>query len=244
MSCRSTYGSHGTPLSVFEPEDETPERRGADAEGYLKVALRVRPLIDGRGGRTKLHVNSDRGEVVVEGETDERGRTNTSSKFRFSNTFEDEDNLTIFQTIGRPLVESVMVGFNGTLFAYGQTGSGKTYTIGDITKLGTMHEGVAHRMIRADLSRTRVRPSGREPLGAHRGRTLARVARRQGGRLRRGCHNARGTDGGGMPRSSDSGFEESQDRRDANESHLVALALRVPPLRRGTPAPCEIHPST
>ena len=149
MSCRSTYGSHGTPLSVFEPEDETPERRGADAEGYLKVALRVRPLIDGRGGRTKLHVNSDRGEVVVEGETDERGRTNTSSKFRFSNTFEDEDNLTIFQTIGRPLVESVMVGFNGTLFAYGQTGSGKTYTIGDITKLGTMHEGVAHRMIRA-----------------------------------------------------------------------------------------------
>ena len=39
-------------------------------------------------------------------------------------------------------------GYNGTLFAYGQTGSGKTYTIGEIAKLGTQHEGVAHRMIR------------------------------------------------------------------------------------------------
>ena len=38
---------------------------------------------------------------------------------------------------------------NGTLLAYGQTGSGKTYTIGEIGQLGTRHEGVAHRMIRA-----------------------------------------------------------------------------------------------
>jgi len=28
-----------------------------------------------------------------------------------------------------PLIESVMLGFNGTIFAYGQTGSGKTYTM-------------------------------------------------------------------------------------------------------------------
>ena len=29
----------------------------------------------------------------------------------------------------RDLVESVLNGFNGTIFAYGQTGSGKTYTM-------------------------------------------------------------------------------------------------------------------
>lgn len=29
----------------------------------------------------------------------------------------------------RPLVESVLAGFNGTIFAYGQTGTGKTYTM-------------------------------------------------------------------------------------------------------------------
>ena len=35
------------------------------------------------------------------------------------------------------------------MFAYGQTGSGKTYTIGEIANLGSVREGVAHRMIRA-----------------------------------------------------------------------------------------------
>ena len=29
----------------------------------------------------------------------------------------------------RPLVQSVLQGFNGTIFAYGQTGTGKTYTM-------------------------------------------------------------------------------------------------------------------
>ena len=55
----------------------------------------------------------------------------------------------LFERIGRPLVESVFVGFNSTLFAYGQTGSGKTYTIGEINALDGPHEGVAHRMVRA-----------------------------------------------------------------------------------------------
>lgn len=29
----------------------------------------------------------------------------------------------------RPLVDSVLDGFNGTIFAYGQTGTGKTFTM-------------------------------------------------------------------------------------------------------------------
>lgn len=29
----------------------------------------------------------------------------------------------------RPLIDSVLMGFNGTIFAYGQTGTGKTYTM-------------------------------------------------------------------------------------------------------------------
>ena len=35
----------------------------------------------------------------------------------------------IFETVGKPIVEKVVEGYNGTIFAYGQTGSGKTYTI-------------------------------------------------------------------------------------------------------------------
>jgi kinesin family protein 15 len=35
----------------------------------------------------------------------------------------------VFEVVGAPLVDSVLDGFNATIFAYGQTGSGKTYTM-------------------------------------------------------------------------------------------------------------------
>ncbi|KAF7659090.1 hypothetical protein LDENG_00003330, partial [Lucifuga dentata] len=35
----------------------------------------------------------------------------------------------IFETIAKPVADSVLAGYNGTIFAYGQTGSGKTFTI-------------------------------------------------------------------------------------------------------------------
>lgn len=35
----------------------------------------------------------------------------------------------LYDEIFRPLVDSVLKGFNGTIFAYGQTGTGKTYTM-------------------------------------------------------------------------------------------------------------------
>jgi len=35
----------------------------------------------------------------------------------------------IYETAVAPIVESVLEGFNGTIFAYGQTSSGKTHTM-------------------------------------------------------------------------------------------------------------------
>lgn len=35
----------------------------------------------------------------------------------------------IYEDAFRELVDSVLDGFNGTIFAYGQTGTGKTYTM-------------------------------------------------------------------------------------------------------------------
>lgn len=35
----------------------------------------------------------------------------------------------IFNQTAKPILESVMQGFNGTIFAYGQTGTGKTFTM-------------------------------------------------------------------------------------------------------------------
>ncbi|KAM5163296.1 kinesin-like protein KIF6 [Mantella aurantiaca] len=50
--------------------------------------------------------------------------------FRFQETFDQNAKQEeIFQNIAQPVAESVLTGYNGTIFAYGQTGSGKTFTI-------------------------------------------------------------------------------------------------------------------
>ena len=39
------------------------------------------------------------------------------------------DQKTIFNYIAKPIADSRLQGYNGTIFAYGQTGAGKTFTI-------------------------------------------------------------------------------------------------------------------
>ena len=67
------------------------------------------------------------------------------SKFYFDSLFPDDvTQEEVYETTGRRVVESVINGFNGTIFAYGQTGTGKTFTMlgdylskgGDNTKMG------------------------------------------------------------------------------------------------------------
>lgn len=36
---------------------------------------------------------------------------------------------TVYNAIGKPIVDNALDGFNNTVFAYGQTGSGKTYSM-------------------------------------------------------------------------------------------------------------------
>jgi len=35
----------------------------------------------------------------------------------------------VFSRVAKPIADSCLEGYNGTIFAYGQTGSGKTFTI-------------------------------------------------------------------------------------------------------------------
>jgi hypothetical protein len=35
----------------------------------------------------------------------------------------------VYNSTALPIVESVLEGYNGTIFAYGQTGTGKTHTM-------------------------------------------------------------------------------------------------------------------
>lgn len=42
---------------------------------------------------------------------------------------EDSSQEEVFHKIAKPIIDSCLEGYNGTIFAYGQTGSGKTHTI-------------------------------------------------------------------------------------------------------------------
>ena len=128
----------------------------SSGDGFIRVFVRLRPLGEGRGERgERVAADHQAGKITIKaGDTRAAdGRSNHATEahsFDFERVCtEEEDNEALLQSIGKPLVESVCTGYNGTLFAYGQTGSGKTYTIGEIAKVGTPHEGVAHRMVRA-----------------------------------------------------------------------------------------------
>jgi len=50
--------------------------------------------------------------------------------FEFDTVFSEEANQqVVYDRIGRPAVQDVLAGYNGTILTYGQTGSGKTFTL-------------------------------------------------------------------------------------------------------------------
>eukprot|EP00003_Mantamonas_plastica_P013665 TRINITY_DN2381_c0_g1_i6.p1 TRINITY_DN2381_c0_g1~~TRINITY_DN2381_c0_g1_i6.p1 ORF type:complete len:630 (+),score=229.86 TRINITY_DN2381_c0_g1_i6:1339-3228(+) len=57
-------------------------------------------------------------------------KTDRRYDFRFTKVFRPTDTQAeVYAWAGRPLIESVMNGFNAAILAYGQTGSGKTFTM-------------------------------------------------------------------------------------------------------------------
>lgn len=61
--------------------------------------------------------------------------------FKFEGFLNDKtEQCEVFDRIAKPIVESALKGYSGTIFAYGPTNSGKTHTIrgGDHSELGIM----------------------------------------------------------------------------------------------------------
>ncbi|XP_062029241.1 kinesin-like protein KIN-UA [Rosa rugosa] len=61
----------------------------------------------------------------------------------------------VYEVVAKPVVESVLEGYNGTVMAYGQTGTGKTYTLGRLGEEDTAARGIMVRAmedILADVS--------------------------------------------------------------------------------------------
>ncbi|XP_032780357.2 kinesin-like protein KIF3B [Daphnia magna] len=59
----------------------------------------------------------------------------TSREFTFDCVYDSTSNQkALYDESFKPLVDSVLQGYNGTIFAYGQTGTGKTYTMEGVAK--------------------------------------------------------------------------------------------------------------
>ncbi len=73
-----------------------------------------------------VEVNKERGEISVKQLDDNK----PARSFYFDNVYDSKTKQeTVFNETALPIIESVMQGYNGTIFAYGQTGTGKTHTM-------------------------------------------------------------------------------------------------------------------
>uniref|UniRef100_A0A8C5HDW3 Kinesin-like protein n=1 Tax=Gouania willdenowi TaxID=441366 RepID=A0A8C5HDW3_GOUWI len=96
----------------------------------VKVVVRCRPLNQKEkmmGHKHAVTVDEIRGTITVNKLETPHEPPKT---FTFDTVFGPESKqLDVYNLTARPIIDSVLEGYNGTIFAYGQTGTGKTYTM-------------------------------------------------------------------------------------------------------------------
>lgn len=95
----------------------------------VKVMVRVRPFNEREKGKGFSNIISTDTKLMQISLTNPNS-TETEKVFSYDTVFSpDTQQQTIYEKAAFQLVESVLEGYNGTIFAYGQTGCGKTYTM-------------------------------------------------------------------------------------------------------------------
>lgn len=89
---------------------------------HVRVALRMKPATEADASSYVTALPPGTMMLSRPGEDD-------MFSFNFSHAMTCVDNEELYEVVGKPIVESVLEGYNATLLAYGQTGSGKTYSI-------------------------------------------------------------------------------------------------------------------
>lgn len=86
--------------------------------------MRCRPFSDKErenGHTDVVQVNPDAASVVIH-----NPQTKDTKSFTFDSAFDSNSKqIDVYNITARPIVDSVLEGYNGTIFAYGQTGTGK-----------------------------------------------------------------------------------------------------------------------
>ncbi|KAI3727542.1 hypothetical protein L6452_16158 [Arctium lappa] len=136
---RNSTGSGGN--SAGGHQKDTP-----GVSGRVRVAVRLRPR-----NSEELSTDADFADCVEL--QPELKRLKLRRNNWDSDTFEFDEVLTefasqkrVYEVVAKPVVESVLDGYNGTVMAYGQTGTGKTYTLGRLGDEDTSARGI---MVRA-----------------------------------------------------------------------------------------------
>ncbi|XP_048453443.1 kinesin-like protein KIF3C isoform X2 [Rhincodon typus] len=97
----------------------------------VKVVVRCRPMNgkeEAAGCERIVEMDGNLGQVSIR--NPKGSPTELPKSFRFDAVYESSCRQSeLYDETVRPLVDSVLQGFNGTVFAYGQTGTGKTYTM-------------------------------------------------------------------------------------------------------------------
>ncbi|KAI4315323.1 hypothetical protein L6164_028147 [Bauhinia variegata] len=127
----------------------------AGVPGRVRVAVRLRPK-----NAEELVADADFADCVeLQPELKRlklRKNNWDSDTYEFDEVFtESASQKRVYEVVARPIVESVLDGFNGTIMAYGQTGTGKTYTLGRLGEEDTAARGIMVRAmedILADVS--------------------------------------------------------------------------------------------
>ncbi|PON32787.1 Kinesin-like protein [Parasponia andersonii] len=153
-------GVHGRPKAPSSRRSVTPNSRTRstpeteqDSE-RVRVAVRLRPK-----NAEDLIPDSDFADCVeLQPELKRlklRKNNWSSESYRFDEVFTDTaSQRRVYEAVAKPVVESVLSGYNGTVMAYGQTGTGKTYTVGRMGKDDTSERGIMARALEDILSST------------------------------------------------------------------------------------------
>lgn len=97
----------------------------------VKVVIRCRPLNDKEKAQNHERVVDMDGKLgKVSIRNPKGGKSDPPKEFTFDSVYDwNSKQRDLYDETFRDLVQSVLDGFNGTIFAYGQTGTGKTFTM-------------------------------------------------------------------------------------------------------------------
>ncbi|XP_068645423.1 kinesin-like protein KIN-UC isoform X2 [Aristolochia californica] len=162
ITVRSSGAGHGTIRSKLPPSKRSVaagsrvhiNEDDAANSGRVRVAVRLRPR-----NTEDLASEADFADCVeLQPELKRlklRKNNWSSESFKFDEVFtESASQRRVYEVVAKPVVESVLDGYNGTVMAYGQTGTGKTYTVGQLGKDDPSERGIMVRALEEILAST------------------------------------------------------------------------------------------